>query len=416
MLARADFIKSIQLACQTSTQQSSLVFIEINHVTEVISLLQGLEAEQGLIKTVEDFISATITQYPDSVLGKLESNRFGIILQLPVQASVEVANNMVCLLDQRPITIDSSTYHPKLTIGITPLSPEYSAPELVIAAADEALYQARRIGHSIVQLVEPDNPKMLEYHKFLKLLPILRDGLINESFILYAQPIVPIAGQNVIDKVEILLRYQDENVEIHQPDQFLSTAGLFHVSREVDFYVVHQFCRFIEQQEAQECIYSINISGNSVRHKDFFNFVKNEFSRYSVNPSQVCFEMTENVADEDTLHATELMSMLKNQLGCKLSLDDIGIGSSNLSNLPKFDVDYLKIDGSYVRDMMHDPYAELVIRFITAAAQQFNKKTIAEYVETQEQLNRLIDLGVDFGQGYLLGKPQKLFDPANTRQ
>lgn len=415
MLSRLEFINSIQETCRSSTLHSTLVYMEINHVTEVISLLQGLQAEQDLINTVEQFIVSIITGHSGSIVGKLESNRFGVILKLPVSDSIAIANDIVAILDQRTITIDENTYYPKLTIGVTPLTPEYSSPEIAIAAADEALYQARRIGHSIVQLVEPDNPKLLEYHQFLKLLPILRDGLVNESFILYAQPIIPLAGQNSVKKYEILLRYQDENVEIHQPDKFLSTAGLFHVSREIDLYVVHQFCRFYRQNQNRDCSYAINISGNTVRYPEFFHYVAKEFKQYGVNPKHVCFEMTENVTVEDTLHATELMSKLKHQLGCQLALDDIGIGSSNLSNLPKFDVDFLKIDGSYVTSVTTCPYAELVIRFFTSAAKQFNRQTVAEYVENQQQLDKLKELGVDYGQGFLLGKPKKLYDPASEQ-
>jgi EAL domain-containing protein (putative c-di-GMP-specific phosphodiesterase class I)/GGDEF domain-containing protein len=411
LLSRSDFISTIKQACKDGLQHSALIFVEINHVTEVISLMLGIEAEERLIQKVEQFVLTAVADYSGSIVGKLESNRFGILLKLPVSASLEIAGKMASDIDQQTITIDQKDYYPKLIIGVTPLTPEYSAPELAFAAADEALYQARRAGDSIVELVEPDNPALLQYQKFLKLLPLLRKGLINKSFVLYAQPIVAIINQDPIKKAEVLLRYQDDQVAIHLPEKFLSTAGLFHISREIDLYVVHHFCRFMQQTQNKDRQYAINISGNTVRYSNFYKFVENELKRFDVNPQQVCFEMTENVADKDTSSASALMSMLKNQLGCKVALDDIGIGSSNLTNLPKFDVDYLKIDGSYISDMLNTPYAELVIRFITAAAKQFGRKTIAEYVENQQQLDKLKDIGVDYAQGYLLGRPKKLFDP-----
>ncbi len=283
---------------------------------------------------------------------------------------------------------------------------------MAIAAADEALYQARRIGHSIVQLIEPDDPRLRQYQQFLKLLPQLRKGLREKAFILYTQPIIALNGQQTIKKAEVLLRYRDENIAIHLPERFLSTAGLFHVSREIDLYVVHHFCRFIQKNPDQKTMYSINISGNTVRYTPFFTFVEREFQFHRVDPEKVCFEMTENVADKDMFHATKLMSLLKKQLGCHLSLDDIGIGSSNLSNLPRFNVDYFKIDGSYIKKMLDDPYSELVVQFITTAAKQLKKEVVAEYVEQPEQLEKLISMGVDYAQGYLLGKPEILFDPA----
>jgi len=122
--------------------------------------------------------------------------------------------------------------------------------------------------------------------------------------------------------------------------------------------------------------------------------------------------MTENVADRDIDDATRLMYRLKQELGCQLSLDDIGVGSSNLATMPKFNVDYMKIDGSYIRDFLHDPYSALVVRFIVEAAKLEGKKTVAEYVETEQQLAALRVIGIDYGQGYLLGRPELLFDPA----
>ena len=416
VLLRPQFIEAIKQSCQRISQISTLLYVEINHSTQVISLIQGLEAEESLILSIEQFIVNSVTPYKDTVVGRVESNRFGIILPLSIEDSLDLAHQLTRRLDQQSTKITGNNYYPKLIIGVTPLAPAVTAPELAIAAADEALHQARRIGHSIVQLVEPDDPRLLEYQKFLKLLPILRQGLREQSFILYAQPIVPLTSRPSIKKAEILLRYRDENIAIHPPKQFLSTAGLFHVSREIDLYVVHQFCRYIQQNPDQETLYSINISGNTVRFSPFFNFVEREFHFYNVDPQKVCFEMTENVADKDMSHATKLMALLKDQLDCKLSLDDIGIGSSNLSNLPRFNVDFFKIDGSYIKDMLHDPYAELVVRFVAGAGKQLNKEVVAEYVEQQQQLDRLKELEVDYAQGYLLGKPEILFDPAELKK
>jgi len=155
----------------------------------------------------------------------------------------------------------------------------------------------------------------------------------------------------------------------------------------------------------------LNISGRTIRYPPFFDLVEKEFKHFGVNPEQVCFEITETVADRDYPQAMKLMHLLKNKLGCQLALDDIGVGSSNLANLSKFDVDYMKIDGSFISHLINDPYSELVVNFIASAARLFGKKTIAEHVENLCQLERLTVLGIDFSQGYLTGKPELLFDP-----
>ncbi|MGR9100707.1 MAG: EAL domain-containing protein [Gammaproteobacteria bacterium] len=411
ILPRFAFISAIKHTCQQTGKQSSLMYVEVNHATQVVSLFQGLEAEEHLIETVGHFLSSTTSAYTGSILGKMESNRFGVILKMPVSDCLKIADKIVRTIDSEKVVIGDQTYYPKVIVGVTPLTPEYRSPQLAIAAADEALFQARRTGHSVVKHIEPDDPGLVKYHEFLNLLPVLRKGLIEKSFVLFAQPIVPISGAPGPKKAEVLLRYQDENVQIHLPEKFLSTADLFHVSREIDLYVVHHFCRYLNKNSGDDSMYSLNISGSTVRFAPFFSYIEKEFERFKIDPEQICFEMKENVADRDTENASELMSLLKRKLGCKLSLDDIGIGSSNLANLAKFDVDYMKIDGTYVRAMMDDPYAELVIRFISAAARLFGKKTVAEYVETPEQIEKLKKLGVDFIQGYLTGKPEMIFDP-----
>ncbi len=409
--SRSDFINAIKETCRSETGPSTLIFVQINHVTQVISLMQGLEAEEELTRAVEDFICASVRHYAGALVGKLESNCFGILLKLSVPAALEIAGEMSREIDQKKITINDKDYYPKLIIGVTPLTPEYRSPELAIAAADEALHQARRAGDSVVELVEPDCPALLQYQKFLKLLPLLRRGLLNKAFVLYAQPIVSIDGKPAMEKAEVLLRYQDDQVEMHLPEKFLSTAGLFHISREIDLSVVHHFCRFLHRNNHRNRQYALNISGTTVRYTQFYSFVEEQFRQFQVDPRFVCFEMTENVADKDMSRATELMHRLKHQLGCQLALDDIGIGSSNLSNLPRFTVDYLKIDGSYISDLTSNPYSELVVRFIADAARQFKRETIAEYVETEQQLDKLREIGVDYAQGYLLGRPERLFDP-----
>lgn len=412
VLTRPLFIEAIKQIFQENNRHHTLIYTGINHALQIASLLQGTAAETELIAAIQTLIFHKVENMPNAFMGKLGGNRFGIILELPVKDSVEFAEELAGLLDRQSIHIGDNYYYPKLIIGVTALSPEYKTPERIIAAVDQALYQSRRAGNSVVKLIEHDDPVLHEYYNSLKLLPDLREGLLNNSFVLYAQPIVPIKQALCVQKAEVLLRYKNKQGEIASQDRFLHTADLFHISREVDHYVLHQFCRFIEQQKQQDVIYSLNISGSTICYLPFIDVVAKEFKRFGVNPELVCFEITETVADQDYQQAITFMHLLKDQLGCQLSLDDIGIGSSNLSNLGKFNVDFMKIDGSFINNLMDDPYSELVVSFINSAARLYNKKTIAEYVENTRQLDRLKELGVDYAQGYFTGKPEPLFDPS----
>ncbi|MFK5949006.1 MAG: nitrate/nitrite transporter NrtS [Methylococcales bacterium] len=417
LMSYDDFLVIMQQQCNQKQGNSCLVFIEINNATQVARLLQGFWAERKLISMIEKIILKHAFDSGCSYSTKLNHHLFALILEYPVQESIDIAELLAKNLDQKSIKINASknkntakTYYPKLTIGLTPLAPVYNKPELAITAAEEALYQARNVGNSIVKVVQPDNQSLHQYFDSLHSLPLLRVGLIEKHFILYAQPIVSAIPQKSANKAEILLRYKDPNGRVFPPSKFLKTAELFNVSRELDLYVIENFCRFI-QLHPTNTLYSINISGSTVRYPLIFDSIKNLFKQYNVNPKQVCFEITENVADKDYEQASQLMFKLKHELGCQLSLDDIGIGSSNLANLSNFHVDNLKIDGYFVQQMLSEPYSEQVIRFIISSAKLLNKKTIAEYVEHAEQQKKLHELGVDYFQGYLTGRPELLFDP-----
>jgi EAL domain-containing protein (putative c-di-GMP-specific phosphodiesterase class I) len=412
LLTRPSFIQAIGQISASNDSHHTLIYTEINQVPKIASLLQGIPAEEKLIRAIQGVIYDRVKNLPEARMGKLGWNRFAIILKLPIKESIAVAEDLAQLLDNQSVDIEGVSYYPKLIFGVTPLSPEYKTPERILAAVDEALFQARRTGNSVVKLIEHDDPILLAYYDSLSLLPLITEGLKTQSFVLFAQPIVAINPQAKDEqKFEVLLRFKNEEGDIDLESRFLQTAELFHISREIDYYVVHQFCRYYSQGNHDNTLYSLNISGSTIRYSPFIDVLEKEFKQFGVNPEQICFEITETVADRDYKQAIDFMKVLKNQLGCQLSLDDIGIGSSNLANLSKFDVDFFKIDGSFIKDVLVDRYSELVVNFITSAAKLYGRKTIAEYVENAQQLDKLTSLGVDFAQGYFTGKPEILFDP-----
>jgi EAL domain-containing protein (putative c-di-GMP-specific phosphodiesterase class I)/GGDEF domain-containing protein len=416
LLSRYSFIEAISHISSSLDPHHTLIYTEINQAPKVASLIQGIAAEEKLINAIQFTIYNRIKDLPNACMGKLGWNRFAIILKQTVDKTLAVAEDLARVLDGQSVDIDGVSYYPKLIIGVTPLSPEYKSPERVLAAVDEALFQARRTGNSIVKLIEHDDPILHNYYDSLRLLPEITEGLRNEAFMLYAQPIVPIgigADSTKVQKYEVLLRDKNNQDDFDTRSRFFKTAELFHLNREIDFYVVHQFCRYFSETKDQSRLFSLNISGSTIRHSPFIDILEEEFKKFGVNTDHVCFEITETVVDRDFDQAVDFMNLLKQRLGCRLAIDDIGIGSSNLANLAKFNVDYMKIDGSFVRNFLTDPYSELVVNFINSAAKLLGRKTIAEFVETAEQLEKLRALGVDFAQGYFTGKPEPLFDPAS---
>jgi EAL domain-containing protein (putative c-di-GMP-specific phosphodiesterase class I) len=411
LLPRPLVIDTLKKIAENNDRYHTLIYVEINNTLQISSLLQGMAGEEELISAIQTLIFSKIGHLPDSYMGKLSWNRFGIIVKLPVKTSVEIAEELAVFFDDKCINIGPHPYYPKIITGVIPLAPEYKVPEKILTAVDEALYQARRTGSNTVKVIDHNAPIYHSYYDSLKRVPILKAGLSNNAFLLYAQPIIPINNNFMERKAEVLVRYKALDGEVNSDYQFLKTANLFRVGRDIDLYVVQQFCRFMQRQKPTDIVYSINISGFTVRYPAFLDIVKQAFKKYGVNPEQVCFEITETVIDRDYPQAIQFMDALKNQLGCQLALDDIGMGSSNLANLSKFNVDFMKIDGAFINNLLTDPYCELVVNFITSAAKLFNKKTIAEYIETPQQLEKIKQLGVDYAQGFLTGRPELLFDP-----
>jgi EAL domain-containing protein (putative c-di-GMP-specific phosphodiesterase class I)/GGDEF domain-containing protein len=411
LLTRIAFIEEVGRIAETNQDQYTLLYAEINHTLQIASLTQGTAAAEELFSRIQSLIIGKVASIAGGRIGKLDRNRFGILLKLPVLESMQFAEQLAYLIDQQCIIVADIAYYPKLIIGVTSPSPEYKTPERILAAVDEALFQAKRAGNSVVKLIEYDDPVLHEYYDLLKLLPELREGLTNHSFVLFAQPILPINGANGEKKAEVLLRYKSDQGDSLTQRRLLRAAELFHISREVDLYVVQQLCRYLAENP-QPVVYSLNISGSTIRYPGFIEKVEQNFKYYGIDSSKICFEITETVADHDYHNACEFMRLLKQNLGCLLSLDDIGIGSSNLANLSKFNVDFFKIDGLFMQNLLKCPYSELVVSFISTAAKLFERETIAEYVENAEQLEKLKVLGVDYAQGYYVGKPSLLFDPS----
>lgn len=410
-LARPALIQNIGQISSGNDPSYTLIYSEINHAPKLASLLQGISAEEKLISAVQDFIFNRIKNLPNARMGKLGWNRFAFIVKLPAEECLAVAEELAQMIDNQAFDIDGVSYFPKLIIGITPLSPEYKTPERILAAIDESLFRARRTGNSMVKLIEHDDPLLHDYYDSLKLLPQITEGLKKNAFVLFSQAIVSIKNNSPEKKYEILFRFKNRQGNIDYKSRFLQAAESFQVSREVDYYVIQQFCRYYAECKPDNAMFSINISGNTIRYYPFIDMLEKEFSYFKINPEQLCFEITETVADRDYQQAIQFMNSMKNRLGCRLSMDDIGIGSSNLANLAKFNVDFMKIDGSFISNLLTDPYSELVVNFINSAAKIYGRQTIAEYVESEAQLTKLAGLGVDYAQGYLFGKPELLFDP-----
>jgi EAL domain-containing protein (putative c-di-GMP-specific phosphodiesterase class I) len=235
----------------------------------------------------------------------------------------------------------------------------------------------------------------------------LRRALDEDGFELRFQPINNIETGETTHH-EVLIRLRAEDGKLISPDAFLPSAVRFGLMTEIDFWMIrHAAMAYAEYTKPKRSIrLSINLSANAFENDDLTHFVENTFAEFGVTPADIILEITESLAVRRPVHVEEQIAVLR-ELGCQFALDDFGTGYSSFSYLQKLKFDYIKIDGSFVHDLMNNPVDQKMIRLIAEIGKEAGMRTIAEYVQDAAALERLGELGVDMAQGFYIGRPTR---------
>lgn len=243
-------------------------------------------------------------------------------------------------------------------------------------------------------------------------------ALANDRFVLYYQTIFPLdATRGEAPRCELLVRMLEEDGSLVLPGRLIPAAERFRRMPEIDRRVIHNALKLIAQHGARlgMAAYAINLSGQSLGQEDLLDFVKREILRSGVKPGLITFEITETAAIRNVSHAARFMTELK-KMGCQFALDDFGSGLSSFGYLKILPVDYLKIDGSFVRNMLHDDHDHTIVVAITQIAKTLNIACVAEWIEDEATLMALKEIGVDYGQGFFLHRPEALAGHVSAQQ
>jgi EAL domain-containing protein (putative c-di-GMP-specific phosphodiesterase class I) len=241
----------------------------------------------------------------------------------------------------------------------------------------------------------------------------LRSAITEGRLRLNAQLLLPLGRTHQRPHFELLLRMRGADGETVGPDHFMSAAHRYQLMPEIDRWVVSEALHLLQPHAdllaGKSVVFTINCSGQSLKDSAFTEFLTEQIAASGINPEALCFELTESAAVGNLTHAETLMRRLR-KLGCGIALDDFGTGLSSLSYLRSLPISMLKIDGSFVRDVLKDPKAESTIQAIAQLARAMSLITVAEYVETDEIRHRVAQLGVDYGQGFAIGQPVPVGD------
>ncbi|MGB5246653.1 MAG: GGDEF domain-containing phosphodiesterase, partial [Woeseia sp.] len=239
----------------------------------------------------------------------------------------------------------------------------------------------------------------------------LQAALIDNRFELYAQPIVSLRDEDCRPRYEILLRMIDETGKLCSPERFLSAAERYQMMASIDRFVVRTATNMLSQTdnllEINLASFSINVSTQSLMDDEFPKFVEACILDSGISPDTFCFEITETAIMRNLQRAQDMLNRFR-KLGCRLALDDFGTGQCSFAYLKDLPVQYVKIDGSFIRDVLENPLSEAIVESVCKIAKVINARTVAEYVENDLILQRMKQAGIDFAQGYRVGRPEPL--------
>lgn len=312
---------------------------------------------------------------------------------------------------------DTQTLRPTVSIGIAPLSGQPSTASAALAPAQVACKAAKDRGRGRVESYQQGDASIVQRLDDIQLVGHIRNAIENARLLVVAQPIVPLKEGEESHYFEVLARLISASGEQVKPAQFFSAAERYQLMEELDRLVISETLGMLTTRmkglENLPMRIAINLSGQSLGSEQFLPFVEQKIAQSGVPADMLCFEITETVAVANLQRAQAFMHALK-KLGCHFSLDDFGTGLSSFAYLKLFPIDTLKIDGSFVQDIHSNVVSQSVVAAISEVARVMNLDTVAEYVEDEDACDLLRDLGVTYGQGFMLGRPQPLAESLDS--
>jgi EAL domain-containing protein (putative c-di-GMP-specific phosphodiesterase class I) len=308
-------------------------------------------------------------------------------------------------------TWDDRTFRLAASVGVVPITPGTDDVAGLLTAADSACAAAKDGGRNRVYSYQENDIDLMKRRKEMQWAARISNALEENRFELFRQTIMPLQpGLEQGAHFELLLRMRDESGNLVSPDLFIVAAERYGLTPSIDRWVIAHALRWLvsEADERQRlALCSINLSGQSLTDEKFLPFVIEQFQRSGIDGRLICFEITETAAVASYSQANRFIHALK-EIGCRFALDDFGTGLSSFGYLKHFPVDFLKIDGSFVKEILHDPIDREMVRSINEIGHLTGKQTIAEFAENAEIITMLRGLGVDYAQGYGVAVPKQL--------
>lgn len=391
-----------------SDNENCLLFIDLRGI-HVFNDTAGHDAGDALIKSVASALSDTVAD--DAYLARYDGDVFSILLcNMGLDECVDHANILMNAVNALDFNWGEHSFHTNVCMGLVPVLADATV-ENVTASANLAMRVACDKGNNLIEVQRPDNDDISNRKKRNRMLNTINDALKYNRFELFCQGIYDIKNVNEPHHYEVLLRMIGKNGEHISPFFFIPAAEYYKIMPDIDRWVVHETLQMLDRNwdvlESKNQSWAINLSGQTFTKPGFIEFISSELSAVRVDPRRVAFEVTETVAVDNLLTARKAIDDVK-ALGCEFYLDDFGTGLSSFTYLQELPFDHVKIDGSFIKNVVEDPVARAMVKAISDVAHVLGMKTVAEYVENHQIIRELQKLGVEYLQGYGLHKPTSM--------
>jgi diguanylate cyclase (GGDEF)-like protein/PAS domain S-box-containing protein len=411
LVNRREFESRIERALKSAKAQEAsyaLCHLDIDQF-KIINESCGHAAGDVLLGQVGALLKSKI-RWRDT-LSRIGGDEFGILLEsCTLDEALHTADVLREAVRNFRFSWEERVFRLGASVGVVPISADNEDVASILSAADGACGAAKEQGRNRVHSFAENDIELMRRRRETQWASRISAALEEGRFELYRMPIMPLQTPDVGAHYEILLRMRDEGGRIVAPDHFIAAAERYNITPAIDRWVIENTLMWLvseadERERLSLC--AINLSGQSLGDDKFLPFVIEQFQKSGLDPSKICFEITETAAVASFSQANRFIQSLK-ELGCKFALDDFGTGLSSFGYLKHFPVDFLKIDGSFVRGILHDPIDREMVRSINEIGHLTGKLVIAEFAENAEIIQMLASLGVDYAQGYGIAQPSRL--------
>ena len=419
LVNRREFEKRLQTMIQEVNHQDCehvLCYLDLDQF-KIVNDTCGHRAGDVLLKQLAATLKPLLRQ--SDTLARLGGDEFGVLLNhCPVERGQDIAEKLRQAVCDFRFSWEKRVFAVGVSIGMVHLVAPCGNLDELLSHADTACYAAKNMGRNRVHLYAPDNAEVKNQTQQIQWVNRIQQALDQDLFRLYCQPVVPLTDQEgSLPHYEILLRLEDEQGQLIPPGAFIPSAERFNLMPQIDCWVISNTLAWMGDRlrsSNQPMICAINLSGASMGHQVCLQTIQQQIEKHRIPAHYICFEITETTAMADLSKARDFISELK-KLGCRFALDDFGSGLSSFGYLRELPVDYLKIDGVFIRDLAANRIDQAMVASINNIGHIMGLKTIAEFVENAATLDVLRQLDVDFAQGYHLGRPEPLENLGNVR-